>query len=753
MNPAPLPGQLSDPLGTQRSGRLRTLPQLLLVAGASAFNLVALRVETLPVANLNDSTVHLAMIRWAANRIEAGHLPFDGWFPDFGLGSSQFHHYQSFPHVVAGYVATIFGAESTFSWSLYLLLALWPVSVYLSMRIFGWDGCRSAAAALLSPLVASSVLLGYEHGAYTWQGFGTWAQLWGMWFFPLALALCYRAVTGRGSYVLAAVALGFTMMSHFLTGYLAVMSIGLCVLLHRRDLLRRMWRAAVVVVGALLIASWTIFPFLIDSTWAERSEFGQGTYISDSYGARTVLSRLFTGALFDQGRIPVLTPLLLVGVVVCLWRIRRDDRARFFLYFGALNLVLYFGRPTLGPLADLLPLGGGSLMERYIIGVHLVGIFFAGVGADAIVRWLTARARAVLSTRRSADDVAPRLLVGRLVGAPVLTIIVVVVGLLVLTPAWRERWRYASSGAGMIRYQRSLGATDGRDVIALIETAKSRGGGRIYAGLRSNWGQEYKVGSVPVYAMLVDRSADSIGFTLRTVSLATGIEVRFDESNESHYDLLGVRYLIMPKERRPPVPAKVIESRGRHSLWTVDSGGYLEVVDTAGVIAADRGNIGRQMEVFLASDLPRRKLHPLVEFAGRPPEPPSLGGPAPDRGPGSIEDEIAGPADGVFGGEVDARRRATVMLKASYDPRWRVIVDGRRVTPQMVAPAFVGAVVPRGRHSILFVYEPVPYYGWLFALGFLTIAGLLIGPRLRRGLRRVQPPDLAEPIVSIADRG
>ena len=110
-----------------------------LVAAACFFNLWVLNSEATPVHDLNDSSYHFAMLRWARTKIEQGRLPLDGWYPDLGLGLAQFHHYQSLPHVIGGYVSFIFGEATTFYWSLYLLLALWPISVYICMRLLGWE--------------------------------------------------------------------------------------------------------------------------------------------------------------------------------------------------------------------------------------------------------------------------------------------------------------------------------------------------------------------------------------------------------------------------------------------------------------------------------------------------------------------------------------------------------------------------------------------------------------------------------------
>ena len=112
------------------------------------FNLVVLRAEARPVQNLNDASVHRSMIAWASDRIEEGHLPLDGWYPDLALGSSRFHHYQSLPHVLTGVLALATGSERALSWTMYLGMALWPIAVYAGGRLLGWDRWVCAIAAV-----------------------------------------------------------------------------------------------------------------------------------------------------------------------------------------------------------------------------------------------------------------------------------------------------------------------------------------------------------------------------------------------------------------------------------------------------------------------------------------------------------------------------------------------------------------------------------------------------------------------------
>ena len=162
-----------------------------------AFGLWILHSETRPAANLNDSAFHLQMVRWASGQIHEGRIPLDGWFPDLTLGSSFFHHYQSLAETLTAYTAVVTGVsdQTAYLWFLYLLLALWPLSIYWSARLLGWARWTAAAAAAVSPLLVSAGGYGYEHGSYTWQGYGVYSQEWAMWLLPLAWGFTWRAVS------------------------------------------------------------------------------------------------------------------------------------------------------------------------------------------------------------------------------------------------------------------------------------------------------------------------------------------------------------------------------------------------------------------------------------------------------------------------------------------------------------------------------------------------------------------------------
>jgi uncharacterized membrane protein YfhO len=70
-----------------------------------------------------------------------------------------------------------------------------------------------------------------------------------------------------------------------------------------------------------------------------------------------------------------------------------------------------------------------------------------------------------------------------------------------------------------------------------------------------------------------------------------------------------------------------------------------------------------------------------------------------------------------------------VLLKATYDPRWSVTLDGLRAKPEMMAPSLVGVEVPPGKHVVRFRYVPYSHYPVLLAIGALTLLALALIPR------------------------
>lgn len=686
------------------------------LAASVGFGLVVHRRELTVVSDLNDTALHASMVRLVVERLQAGEGPFGGWYPSLGLGFPQFDQYQSLPHVLTALLGTVVGGDLAVRLVAYVLLALWPLSVYAGTRLVGLDRVAGAVAALAAPLLVSAPGYGYEQASYTWQGFGAWTQLWGMLLLPLAWGLGWRAVDGRRGSAIAALTLGLTLASHVLTGSLAVVGLGVWVVARPTAMLQRALRAAVVGIGGLAVASFVIVPALLDATWANYAGFERGTFYYDSFGPRRVLGWLVTGSLFDEGRLPVVTSLVAVGLVVSVARWRSDGAVRPPLAAFVVSLLLFFGRPTLGPLLDLVPGGDDLFLHRFIVGVHLAGLVLAGVGGAALARHvLTGLGRLPAGPRRL---VATR---------PA----VLVVGLALLAPAWRERADDAATGARLIEAQLLADRGDGRDVAELLDVVRDRGDGRVHPGLSSGAGRAYRVGYVPVYAMALNQDVEAVGFALRVSSLTTAFEPGFDAADLDHHRMFGVRYLLLPRDDEPAVAATAIATRGRHRLWEVEGAtGYFDVVSPAPPLVADRTSLAVRVGPMLSAPEGADR-RPTVVFDG---DASTAVAPDPDETPpGTVTPILAQPARGRFAARASLSRPGVVVLAASFHGRWEVRVDGAETDALLVAPSMVGAAVPAGEHTVSFRYRSFPATPWLLAVGAAGIGVIALVPRRRRG--------------------
>ena len=70
------------------------------------------------------------------------------------MGIPAFHFYQHLPHVTVTlvHVATlgVFPLADMLSWTTYLLLSLFPLSIYWSIRRFGFDQLTAAMGGLVA---------------------------------------------------------------------------------------------------------------------------------------------------------------------------------------------------------------------------------------------------------------------------------------------------------------------------------------------------------------------------------------------------------------------------------------------------------------------------------------------------------------------------------------------------------------------------------------------------------------------------
>jgi hypothetical protein len=702
----------------------------ILVALSMAWGLWELRPELRAVPYLDDSSLHEQMVRAAAARIGQGHLPLTSWFPYLGLGSPQFLHYQSLPSMVSGVIGTAVDPDTVFRWSLYLLLALWPLAVYWSGRLFGLSRWTAASAAAVAPFLASAAGIGYETKAYVWVGYGVWTQLWASWTLPLAWGFTFRALSSLRAAFFAVLFIMLTVALHYETGYLAFVPLVVWPFIVPSDLWRRLGRAAALGAAALLASAWVIVPLLQQSHWAARNQVLEGTGLENGYGAGQMLSWLFTGHLYDDGRWPIVTVLVAVGIGFCIWRWRSFAAGRALVLIWVVTLVMSFGRTTFGSLYDILPGSSDIFIRRFQMGVHLSGLLLGGIGLVSLGRLVLEGALNLFPEDRRgwvAQPAARGIVAG----------LCIVALLLVLAPAWTDLDTYDVHNGTNIGLQAAADAQQEPQIDRLLEYVQAHPRGRVYAGAPTNWGQDFVVGAVPVFKYLESKDVDEVGYTLRTASLMTDPEYHFDETNPGDYPLFGIGYLMTPADMAPPVPADKVSCSGNYCLWALPDPGYIHVYDTTGVLTATRADVGSQSATLLGSPLLDHQRDLTVGFNGSAASTPTAGDASALQGsPGHVVVEHADLPNGTARAVVRTNRRATVVLSASYDPGWDATVDGHPAPTVMVAPALVGVVVGPGAHTVTFSYTGNGSYTALFILALVVLVALALAPLVWRRMRR-----------------
>lgn len=708
----------------------------LLVGAAVAWNLLSLRAETLGVAYLDDSSVHEQMVRFATDQFRSGHLPLESWFPFLGLGSPQFLHYQSLPAMLTGLAGLLLDPDAAFRWTLYLLLSAWPIAIYVSGRLFGASRGAAAAAAAISPFLVSKTGIGYEQNAYAWIGYGVWTQLWASVTLPLAWGFSWRAIRDGRHRFAAAALVSLTVALHFETGYLALLPLLLWPCVSGRPIATSARRAAAVAVGALFAAAWVIAPLIDQRPWAGVNEALRGTALSGGYGAARVLGWLGAGQLLDHGRIPVVTAFAAIGLVVALARWQGDAGARALVVALAGCLLLSFGRTTFGSLVAVIPGSGDIFFRRFMMGVQLAALLLAGRGAawSAVSAWNELE-RLALRCRVPPHEALRRRLFWRWANprmGRVRTAVAAGATVVVLAPAWLEARSFERRNADHITAQRRADATQGAELDQLIALIQANGGGRVYAGMPSNWGMDFTVGAVPVFKYLESADVDEVGYTLRTASLMTGPEDHFDELDPSDYKLFAIKYLILPSGSAPPVSADEAAVAGPYTLWTTSTTGYVHVGTIAGTLTANRTDLGARNVPLLRSGLAESGDYLRIHFGGRQTTLPPLPRPSSQPAAGDVISESDNLEHGTVSATVTMRRPGVVVLSVSFDDGWSATVDGRPQPTAMAAPALVATDVPAGTHTISFRYHGYPGYPELFALSALTLAAFAGADIIRR---------------------
>lgn len=683
-----------------------------IVIAVVAFNAIALWPELTGVPNLNDDAYHLQLVLRAADAMTHGEHPFDNWLPTLELGFPVFLYYQQLPHLVVDLLGGLtFGTvdlRTMFDIVRYALLVGLPVTVYVSLRWMGFGRTGAAAAAAASALFSSDHRFGLEYDSYLWRGYGLYTQLWAVHLSFIALAAFHRLLQ-RGGHVLPAVVGGAgVLLVHLLYGYMLAISVLVmaAIGLSRATLRRRVIVLAVTAALTLAIVAYLVPPYFGAQAYLDISPF-LPRWRWDSFGAPAILGWLVTGDLFDHGRLPVITALVGVGIVAGL--LRRDRLGLTAVVLFAVWLTLYFGRATYGPLADLLPLANGLPVHRFIGGVQISAVLLVGLGAEWI--WTQSQAR---------------------IRRPYATLVAAGLAALLLVPVLGERWSYESLNRAWIEETARIVGAD-TDATTIAETLMLLPPGRVYAGLRTNWGQSLDFGSsfrgLHLWDVLSARGLDLVRPASFSFSLNSDVIFAFDDSRLADYQIFDARYVVAPPSASLPAELRTIARTSRYVLYEAPTTGIATYV---ALVAAQRPAtqaelVTRQRE-WLAS--PDAAAGTYVPF-GFPEPVPSVGPSSPCSRP-AYESERRTPARIEV--TVSCPEQAVLVFKTTFHPDWRITVDGVVRQSFMVSPSYLAVALPPGRHVVSADYQATPSRTPLLILGGLTLFGAVL---FRRRLDRI----------------
>jgi hypothetical protein len=658
------------------------------------------------VPTRNDSMFHLLMVRGASEALAAGNNPLDFWIPQLELGFPQFLYYQHLPHLLLALIhRACFGlvsVETLFHGFRYLLLVGMPLTVLWSMRRMGFSLVASAIGGAASMLFVADNRMGLEYNSYVARGYGLFSQLVAIHLTFVTLAtLTVTLREGRG-YAAAALSLAALVLSHLLFGVIiAVMSVLLWLLGdHPRAWGPRLVRLAVVGAIAGVVASYMLIPFVLSSkAWLSTMPWlKQG-------GSRSgrVVEQVVSGGLFDLGRLPVLTFLVVAGAVAAAFT--RDARSRFATVGLAVCLALYLVRPDTAGLGQLLPAHSGFVSYRFLSAIGVLAVLVMGIGADALWR-LLARVPALRGT------------VGAVVG-------LVAFGLL-LTPALVERWGYYRDQRDVVEESRAaLAAAPGlAEVLARVD---ARDGGRVYAGPVTTRSCPMRVGpGLCVSDLLNARGVSTVGNPMQGLSLPAGLIKEIPAGNPAMYDLFDVRTVVIGSDRVVPSFLQPVLKAGDYALYAVPTSGFAQYVGVNG-----RRATNRQDTLYFAHDAWVRAGGPASHMVTRWDYRAPLASPAPRAlcpgNPRTVREVVS--SQSVI---VDVACAAptgdtlAVALKMAYHPHWEVTVDGTAVQPYMVSPGFLAVDVTPGAHRIEARYRAHPAKLPLLLLGLVVLGAVAL---------------------------
>lgn len=772
---------------------------LLMLLFAIGFNLWLYRLEPTATTDPNDNTFQYALVDrtnqmwdYAATHCPLITKPFcmfstlsDHWVPNWAEGYNLPYYYSHAPQIAI--VAThrlfaAFGMPLTlfqyYHWVTYLLLSFFPLSLYLALLVIGLSPVTAGFGAIIATQLSTDGLYGLDPSSFLWRGYGLTSQLYAMVFFPFAIAYAWKYITDpKKKYLIPAIiSLAATTAGHLGIGIMAFLSTGILAIsptiqklansAWNRPTWNELWSNIMKVLwlfgGVGLLLGYWILPILKDGNFHNTSVWDP-IWKFDSYGYRIILKNFFNGDLFDFGRFPTLTMLTLIGLfsaasVKIFTAKKYIDEQRDYFPFAILFvawLLLYFGTTTWGSILYLIPGMSDFHISRFIVGVHMAGLFLIPFG----FQWLLDSHAAI--HHRFHFPVAPFFVSGTLFAALIAVIV------------YPQTMSYSSYNDILIKRANTNFAavsSDSRLLLTTLYSLLASSPGRVFAGRGGSWGKNFRVAETPYYMYLSTYGIPTVLWLPETWSPNSDTEQYFSEDKATDYSLYNIRYVVtptnLPKDQIQPFWKPLAASK-TWNLYEVPTDGYITTGVRPAIVSSTKLNYTNVIRLWIQSDTPKQGLYPELTFDKSYPV--KYGLPnfrmvdevlykVPD---GSIHDLFAenpkyiAPTgdtfvtpkvisqsddhDMIFSTKVEVPAGCTecvVILKQSFHPSWKATIDGKPVTTMIVFPFYIALKLDSpGTHEVVFSYQASFLKTVLLLIALVSVVGLLwliCSPILRR---------------------
>lgn len=759
----------------------------------------------------------------------------DHWVPNWAQGYNLPFYYSHVPQIVIvgswRMLAGLFGGISLFAWYhlvIYLLLCFFPVSVFFGIKAARFSWLTAGAGAVLATHISTDGLYGLDPSSFLWRGYGLSSQLFAMIWLPLAIGFTYRyffPVTKPDglpehpsyhdvirqvvreltisilphsanrerlrSFWSAVVFTIFTTMGHLGIGVMALLSAAVIAVsapvasILQQKRLHEVWpfllenviRLGYLGTSVIFFLSYWIIPTVLYNDYHNIS-FWDPIWKFNSYGWKDVLTKLFNGELFDWGRFPAYTLLVLTGAIAATGTIfphlsasgekngqYADDRENVtrgngwfaFTLLFAFWILMYFGRTTWGSLIDLIPGMTEFHLSRFLVGVHAIGLFLAPLTVTAIGSEVAFVIFRFFSTKRTV----------RFEQMPVYVpwVVTLLFLILVARPIYRQTEYYNELNDRLIVQGNGNYDKVAANVDALFAEIRKLPPARVFAGRGGGFGKDFKVAETPMYMYLSTYGVNTALWLPETWSMNSDTEQYFSEDQAKDYDLYNLKYVAAPPSVKPQQFWKKLAENPFFTLYEVPTTGYFTLGTRTQAVVTEKTDLINIVHLWIQSDAHKNLLFPQLAYK-KSEVIPSVNVPVmkmldevtyetasgdrlnifannPFYSGDKPKAQLMGPeqvtADQVFKTTVKVNQGCTecyLILKETYHPNWRATVNGEPVKPITVFPFFIGIPLPKsGVYDVVVSYEPHPWKLPLLTLASLTAIGFVLSPWIVRKIK------------------